>query len=208
MQEQIKFQMMPIDQLVEYKLNAKLHPPAQVKQIENSIKKFGMNDPIGIDEKSKVVIEGHGRLMACRNLGIKEVPVISLGHLDEKQQRAYRLAHNKINMNSGMDNQLLADEIISINEIDVFIDSGFSEIEIGKELGGGNIDESAFPDLDGSATHDFARRAFTVSINQSEIVDNAIAIAKKKGHGVSAENGNTNGNALAHICEQYNDNNS
>jgi ParB-like chromosome segregation protein Spo0J len=124
--ELLKLQAMPIGELVEYKLNAKLHPPAQIKQIENSIKKFGMNDPIAIDEMTKVIIEGHGRLMACRNLGIKEVPVITLSHLDEKQQRAYRIAHNKINMNSGFDNDILLQDIrlLTIEEI------GFTGLEL------------------------------------------------------------------------------
>jgi ParB-like chromosome segregation protein Spo0J len=145
--EQLKFQIMDISELVEYKLNAKLHPPEQIKQIENSITRFGMNDPIGIDEKSKVIIEGHGRLIACRNLGISKVPVISLGHLDEKQQRAYRLAHNKINMNSGFDDSMLADEIILMDEIELFTDAGFSESEIGLVLSDYGKEDKK-PDID------------------------------------------------------------
>lgn len=134
MKEKLELKTMAINELVEYKLNAKLHPPSQIKQIENSIKKFGMNDPIGIDETTKVVIEGHGRLIACRNLGMTEVPVLLLGHLDEKQQRAYRIAHNKINMNSGFDNVMLGEEIIQIDEVELFMDSGFTEREIGEIL--------------------------------------------------------------------------
>ena len=134
MKEKLELKTMAINELVEYKLNAKLHPPSQIKQIENSIKKFGMNDPIGIDETTKVVIEGHGRLIACRNLGMTEVPVLLLGHLDEKQQRAYRIAHNKINMNSGFDNVMLGEEIIQIDEVVLFMDSGFTEREIGEIL--------------------------------------------------------------------------
>jgi len=113
-ESKIKFEMMPISEVVEYGNNAKTHTPEQIRQIENSINSLGMNDPIGIDEKTKVILEGHGRLLACRNLGIAQVPVVLLGHLSQKEQRQYRLAHNKITMNTELDADILGQEMQDI----------------------------------------------------------------------------------------------
>ena len=76
----IKIEYMDINELTPYINNAKLHPDEQIDQIVASIKEFGFNDPIAID-KNNVIIEGHGRLLACKKAGIKTVPVIRLDHL-------------------------------------------------------------------------------------------------------------------------------
>lgn len=78
----------------------KEHPDGQVRQIANSIRQFGFNDPVAIDENGEI-IEGVGRVLAARELGIAEIPVIALKHLNESQKKAYCIAHNKICHNSG-----------------------------------------------------------------------------------------------------------
>ena len=103
-----------IEDIVPYKNNPKKHPRAQIMQIEASIREFGMNDPIAVDEKTMTIIEGHGRLAACMKLGLEMVPVIKLGHLTVTQQKAYRIAHNKINLNSDFDMDKINEEIKSI----------------------------------------------------------------------------------------------
>lgn len=111
----------PVSELVEYENNAKLHPHEQVDQIANSISEFGNNDPIAVwhDEQCRpVIVEGHGRLMALKKLGIDTAPVIFLDHLSDEQRRAYGLAHNKLTMNSDFDFEILADELGSI-ELDM-----------------------------------------------------------------------------------------
>lgn len=85
----------PIEQLKEYEHNARNHSEHDVNAIKTSIQQFGMNDPIGIWSDENIIVEGHGRLMACRQLGINEVPCIRLDHLSEEERRAYALAHNK-----------------------------------------------------------------------------------------------------------------
>ncbi|HHJ7995665.1 TPA: ParB/Srx family N-terminal domain-containing protein, partial [Streptococcus pyogenes] len=79
-----------ISEIKEYKNNAKLHPKEQIEQIKKSIKEFGNNDPIAIDENN-IIIEGHGRYLALKQLGYKEVDVIKLTHLSEEQKKAYIL---------------------------------------------------------------------------------------------------------------------
>lgn len=88
----LKVEYISIDKLKPYERNAKLHPQKQIEQIARSIKEYGMNDPIGV-WKDNVIIEGHGRLEACKKLGIDTVPIVRLDHLTEEQRREYALVH-------------------------------------------------------------------------------------------------------------------
>ena len=82
-------EMIPVGDLKIYKRNAKKHTQEQIEQIINSIKAFGMNDPIGIWGKDNVIVEGHGRFLALREMGeTGEVPCIRLDHLTDEQRRA------------------------------------------------------------------------------------------------------------------------
>ena len=119
----LKIEMLPIEGLNPYENNAKLHPKEQIDQIVRSMEEFGNNDPIAIDENN-VIIEGHGRLLALKQMGEKEVPVIRLKHLTDEQKRAYILAHNQLTLNTGFDEEILAAELESIVGIDMS-DFGF-----------------------------------------------------------------------------------
>jgi nuclease len=125
----MQIEKIKISDLLEYKYNAKEHPQWQIEQIVNSIKQFGFNDPIAIDENN-TIIEGHGRLYALQELGETDVDCIRLSHLDEEQKRAYILAHNKLTMNTDFDLDLLQLELDNIIDIDMS-DFGF---EISKEM--------------------------------------------------------------------------
>ena len=114
----LKIEYISIDELKPYIKNARKHPVEQIKQIEESIKNFDMIDPIGI-WKDNTIIEGHGRLIACKNLGFKEVPVIRLDHLSDEERKAYTLAHNKIAEDSEWDFDLLNEEIEDIFNINM-----------------------------------------------------------------------------------------
>ena len=122
----LKVEYIPIEQLKPYEKNAKIHTPEQIEQIKNSIQEFGMNDPIGVWGKDNLIVEGHGRLQACKELGMKEVPVIRLDDLTDEQRRAYTLVHNQTTMNTGFNMDILTEELDNI-DIDMselgFLDS-------------------------------------------------------------------------------------
>lgn len=99
--------------LQPYEHNVKKHDTKQIGQIKKSIERYGMNDPIGV-WKNNIVIEGHGRLEACLELGLDKVPIVRLDHLSDKQRKAYCLVHNKLTMNTGFDNELLGFELSEI----------------------------------------------------------------------------------------------
>ena len=126
----MKIEKINIEKIKPYENNAKLHPPEQIEQIKKSIIEFGNNDPIAIDENN-VIIEGHGRYQALKELQFKEVEVIRLLHLNEEQKKAYILAHNKLTMNTGFDFDILNLELDSIIDINMQ-DFGF-DIEFEKE---------------------------------------------------------------------------
>lgn len=106
-----------IGDIIPYDKNAKEHPQEQINQIKNSIEEFGFNDPIAIDGNN-IVIEGHGRLQALKELGHTTVECIVLDHLTEAQQRAYIIAHNKLTMNTGFNLDTLRQELESIKAMD------------------------------------------------------------------------------------------
>ena len=135
----LKVEYLPINDIKPYKNNAKIHTPEQIEQIKASIEQFGMNDPIGVWSKDNIIVEGHGRLLACQELGYKEVPVIRLDELTDEQRKAYTLAHNQLTMNTGFDldilNQELADISIDMQEF------GFDDIAEDDEI---EIEEDNF----------------------------------------------------------------
>jgi DNA modification methylase len=121
-----------IAEIKPFPKNAKLHPKEQIAQIISSIKEYGFNDPIAISEENEI-IEGHGRLLAVKELGYSEVPCIRLSHLAEPQRRAYILAHNKLTMNSGFDTEILLGELDFLKNVGEDISAiGFSVEELDK----------------------------------------------------------------------------
>lgn len=120
--DKLKLEYVDIDSIKPYKNNAKIHTPEQIKQIKKSIEQFGMDDPIGIWKDE--IVEGHGRLIACKELGYTEVPIIRLDHLTDEERKAYTLAHNKLTMNSDFDLDILNNELDDILNIDMS-DFGF-----------------------------------------------------------------------------------
>jgi DNA modification methylase len=98
------------DSLIGYDNNPRTHSPAQVDQLVASIREFGFTNPILTDGK-KGVVAGHGRLLAAEKMGLATVPTLELSHLNAKQRRAYVIADNKLAMNAGWDNELLALEL-------------------------------------------------------------------------------------------------
>ena len=118
----LNIEYVDINSIRPYEKNAKLHPQEQIDQIKKSIEQFGMDDPIGVWKDE--IVEGHGRLIACKELGMTEVPIIRLDHLTDEERKAYTLAHNKLTMNSDFDIDILNDELLAFETIDM-TDFGF-----------------------------------------------------------------------------------
>jgi len=135
MQPDLVVSTLPVASLVPYAENARTHSPSQVAQIAASIAEFGFVNPVLVDAEG-VLIAGHGRVMAAKQLGLAMVPVLRLGHLSPAQARALRLADNQIALNSGWDEALLAAEIARIrDEAEVDLDVlGFSGMELDRLL--------------------------------------------------------------------------
>ena len=121
---ELKIEYMALEKLKPYEKNARKHQEADLSTIKAIISEFGMSDPIGVWGKGNIIVEGHGRYFACKELGIDKVPVIHLDHLTDEQRRAYTLAHNKTAEMSEWDFDLLGDELADIFDIDMS-DFGF-----------------------------------------------------------------------------------
>lgn len=126
--KELSIEYLNINELTPYENNAKIHTPEQIDEIKNSIKEFGMNDPIGVWREENLIVEGHGRLIACKELGLKEVPVIRLDDLTDEQRRAYTLAHNQLTMSTGFD---LGKLKIELDEITLDMSEfGFDDMQL------------------------------------------------------------------------------
>ncbi len=109
----------------------KEHSERQIEQIKASIQAFGFNDPIAVDEAG-TIIEGTGRVLAAKKLGMATIPTIVLQHLSEAQKKAYRIAHNKIALNTGFDLDALKAEFESLCQLDgsLMALTGFEALEL------------------------------------------------------------------------------
>jgi ParB-like chromosome segregation protein Spo0J len=118
-----------IDKLIPYARNARTHSPEQIAQVAASITEFGFVNPILVGA-DKVIIAGHARLLAAKQLGMKEVPVIVLAHLSEAQRRALVIADNRLALNAGWDDTLLHTELAALQDVNFNLDlMGFAEDE-------------------------------------------------------------------------------
>ena len=140
-----------VEDLIPYVNNSRKHSDEQVAQIAASIKEFGWTNPILVDG-DKGIIAGHGRLMAARNLKMKEVPTIELNHLNDTQRKALIIADNKLALNADWDNELLTIELNELLADGFALDLlGFSVDEIQAllepEVVEGLTDEDAVPEV-------------------------------------------------------------
>lgn len=106
-----------IEDLVPYENNPRTHSDVQISQLVASMIEFGFTNPILVDRDTKEIIAGHGRLMAGRRLGLREVPVIALSHLNEVKRRKLIIADNQLALNAGWDMDLLSTEMSALNEM-------------------------------------------------------------------------------------------
>jgi ParB-like chromosome segregation protein Spo0J len=127
----------PLAELKPDPANSRQHSKKQIKQIAKSIKAFGFNVPVLVDAELNV-IAGHGRVLACREAGIDEVPTVCLEHLTPTQARAFRIADNKLAENATWDDRLLAEQLrdLSLSGLDFDVEvTGFEMGEIDLLIG-------------------------------------------------------------------------
>lgn len=143
----MKIEKVKTDVLIPYVRNARTHSDEQVAQICGSIKEFGFTNPVLIDS-DKVIIAGHGRVMAAQRMGLSEVPCITLDYLTEAQKKAYIIADNQLALNAGWNEELLALEIEELNDLDFNLDLlGFDDPLKFLPDKEGHTDEDEVPDV-------------------------------------------------------------
>lgn len=190
--DKLKIEYVDINSIKPYEKNAKLHPEEQIEQIKKSIEQFGMDDPIGIWKDE--IVEGHGRLIACKELGFTEVPIIRLDHLTDEERKAYTLAHNKLTMNSDFDFNILDSELAELN-IDMS-DFGFENIDINVEDYG---TEFELPD---GQKGNIEQITFTLASEQATLIRSALDLVKEEIKETFG-NENKNGNAIYEVVRQW-----
>ena len=129
-----RIELWPADRLRPYERNPRTHSEAQVDQIAASMVEFGWTNPVLVDEQGGI-LAGHGRLLAARQLGLAEVPVIRFEHLSEAQKRAYLIADKRLAEQAGWDDELLAAELAWLRDERFDLDLiGFDATELERLL--------------------------------------------------------------------------
>jgi ParB-like chromosome segregation protein Spo0J len=127
-----KIEYLKLDKLSGYETNSRTHSADQINQIAASITEFGFTNPILIDENN-IIIAGHGRLEAAKQLKLDEAPCLRLSHLSDAQKKAYVIADNKLALNAGWDDDLLKQEISDLEDLEFDIALlGFDSVELAK----------------------------------------------------------------------------
>ena len=205
----------PLDGLIPYARNSRTHSEAQVAQIAASMAEFGWTVPILADAAG--IVAGHGRALAAARIyagggSIKmpsgfpipagHAPVIDCTGWNKAQRRAYVIADNRLPLNAAWDMDMLSVELGGLQDdgFDLGV-LGFDADELRDLLG--NAAEAGLPDLADGEKEPFQQMTFTLHDYQAEQVLRALAKAKEMGAFVDSPNDNSNGNALARICELF-----
>jgi len=193
-----------VETLVPYARNARTHSAEQVAQIAASIKEWGWTTPVLIDESGQI-IAGHGRIIAARKLGMAEVPVIIAEGWTEAQKKAYVIADNKLALNAGWDESMLALEFGELEGLGFDLElTGFTGEEIKAfSFGDESVSLDKMPTLPDGEREPFQQKTFTLHDEQVDIVDDAVTLARTSPIVDTGLNENSNGNALALICKQW-----
>ena len=158
-----------IADLIPYVRNARTHSEDQVAKIAASIKEFGWTNPILID-RDHGIIAGHGRLMAAKKLGLREVPTIELSGMTDVQKRAYILADNRLAIDAGWDVELLSLELQEIPE-DYLKLTGFNDFELEQFLAVPEFDDDFYQTTAADAPEkDQFQVAFLFPVDKREAV--------------------------------------
>lgn len=200
----VQLETIAIDRLIPYARNSRTHSDEQVAQVAASIREFGFTNPVLIDGEGGI-IAGHGRVMAARKLGMADVPCIRLAHLSDAQKRAYIIADNKLALNAGWDEEILALELLDLRGEDFALPlSGFTSEELEQIFSAFDVSPlGEMPQMPSGDRQPFQQVTFTLHDTQAEQVQAALKAARNIGPYIGSPNENGNGNALARICETF-----
>ena len=135
-----RFEQVPIDSLIPYARNSRIHSKEQILQLRASLREFGFVSPVIVDRELNI-IAGHGRVAAAKAEGLTEVPCVFAEHLTDAQKRAYILADNRLALSAGWDEELLALEFGELKDLGFDLElTGFDTNEIEKLFAGENPD--------------------------------------------------------------------
>ena len=151
----IRVEYLPVSSTIKDLRNTREHNNRQIKQIAGSIKAFGFNVPILVDQNNKI-LAGHGRILAAQQLELDVIPCIRLETMTEAQARAFALADNKLCENASWNTQLLAEIFLELNALDLDFsieDTGFTMGEIDLHSEGLNADQHQADAADQSPPH-------------------------------------------------------
>jgi ParB-like chromosome segregation protein Spo0J len=183
--------------------NARKHDDRNIESIVASLRRFGQQKPIVID-MNNIVRAGNGTLEAAKRLGWDSIECVKTS-LKGSDAIAYAIADNRTAELAEWDPDILAAQLNGLLTDDEALANaaGFSAEEIEAMLSQFDIDEIAPPELADGDREPFRQMTFTVHDSQFEKIEAALKKAKVKGGGDSAVNENSNGNALAFICEAF-----
>lgn len=136
---ELKIEYLSPDELTPYENNTRKHTPSDIEGIKKSILAVGFDDPIGVWGKDNIIVEGHGRQIAAKELGLDKVPVIHLDHLTDEQRREYAIRHNRSAEKSSWDFAKLEEELAAL-DIDG-VDMSDLDFDLGKEIDWSTVDE-------------------------------------------------------------------
>ena len=196
---ELKIEYIAVDDLKPYEKNNKKHEDFDIGEIAKSISKYEMIDPVGIWGKDNTIVEGHGRVLACKQLGIDKVPCIRLDHLTDEQRREYAIVHNKSQELAMYDFDNLADELADLDLSDFDFDFGI-DTDAGEDYSPDEFgDEFTLADGD---KPEICQMTFTLHQRQKELIEYALSVVKEN---ITETFGNTNGNgnALYEVVRQW-----
>ena len=196
---ELKIEYIAVDDLKPYEKNNKKHEDFDISEIAKSISKYEMIDPVGIWGKDNTIVEGHGRVLACKQLGIDKVPCIRLDHLTDEQRREYAIVHNKSSELALYDFDNLADELADLDLSDFDFDFGV-DTDAGEDYSPDEFgDEFTLADGD---KPEICQMTFTLHQRQKELIEYALSVVKDN---ITETFGNTNGNgnALYEVVRQW-----
>ena len=196
---ELKIEYIAVEDLKPYEKNNKKHEDFDIGEIAKSISKYEMIDPVGIWGKDNTIVEGHGRVLACKQLGIDKVPCIRLDHLTDEQRREYAIVHNKSQELALYDFDNLVNELADLDLSDFDFDFGI-DMDAGEDYSPEEFgDEFTLADGD---KPEICQMTFTLHQGQKELIEYALSVVKDN---ITETFGNTNGNgnALYEVVRQW-----